>query len=198
MIGINGEAANTSNLAKSATQTDGTQKSQPVRADGSVIDPLSKYLRSSVEITRPNTTPTYSAGDSINETTPVIKELTNVTTSVGGGGVIIDCMIETDDVTNFAGKSVMLWLYKSAPTAIADDAVFTNLYANKDKRVMSIPVTFLTPATGSDSCVGEASVIKEFVCDPASTSLYCALQYTTGGAAAASKHFNIVLRTVVS
>jgi len=110
----------------------------------------------------------------------------------------MDCMIECDDVTNFAGKSVMLWIYRTVPTAVADDAVFTTLYANKDKRVMSIAVTFTTPATGSDSCVGEASVIKEFICDPASTSLYCALQYTTGGAAAASKHFNIVLRTIVS
>jgi len=162
------------------------------------IQPSNVYIRSSVEITRPNTTPTYAAGDSINETVAVIKELTNVTTAVGGGGVIMDCMIECNDVTNFVGKTVTLWLYKSAPTAIADDAAFTNLYANKDKRVMSIPVTFSTPATGSDSCVGEASVIKEFVCDPASTSLHCALQYTTGGAAAASKHFNIAIRTIVS
>ena len=175
-----------------------SSKTQIVDTNGNPIKTLSTYIRSSVEITRPNTTPTYTAGDSINETVAVIKELTNVTTAVGGGGVIMDCMIETDDVTNFAGKSVMLWIYRTAPIAIADDAVFTTLYANKDKRVMSIPVTFTTPATGSDSCVGEASVIKEFVCDPASTSLYCALQYTTGGAAAASKHFNIVLRTIVS
>ena len=185
-------------VSTSIKQSDGSQKTQVVNATGDAISPNATYLRSSVEITRPNTTPTYSAGDSINETSPVIKELTNVTTSAGGGGVIMDCVIKCDDVTNMSGKSVMLYLYNVAPTPIADDSAFTELYADKGKDPIAIPVTFNTPTTGSTSCTAEVSVIKSFVCATGSTSLYCALQYTTGGLVAASKHFNIVLRTIIS
>ena len=152
--------------------------------------------RLSTEITRPADTTAYTAGDSINETVAVAKELTGAAINNGGGGILMDIMLESDDVTNMAGKTVTVWLYNGTFTPIADNSPFTNTYANKDLRILSFQATFSSPVSGSTSCIAEVQVGKEYVCGAGSTSLFLALQHNTGGNSASGKKINVVLRVI--
>lgn len=69
-------------------------------------------------ITRPNNTTNYSAGDSINETTPKVLQFP-VGRVNGGSGVLIYGFLSNTQLTN---HTYYLWLYTVAPSPVADNA----------------------------------------------------------------------------
>lgn len=92
-----------------------------------------------VELTRPTGTTAYAALDAISDSTSaptVVFQFANLLRLTGGTGLLIKARLMTDQKTCTA--RFKLHLYRSAPTAINDNAPFTTLYANNAIRLGSI------------------------------------------------------------
>lgn len=77
----------------------------------------------------------------------------------GGSGYLTGLRLWTNQSTNVARYKVHL--YHTAPTAIADNGVFTLLWANRDKRIGSVTLPALaTEGTGSDAASAHDFTIR--------------------------------------
>ena len=87
----------------------------------------------SAELTRPADTTAYAAGDAIaTSTTAAISTILTfpgMARYVGGGGRILKVIASTSQKANVA--SYRLWLFTSAPTKVADNAVLPLLLAER-------------------------------------------------------------------
>lgn len=114
----------------------------------------------------------------------------------GEAGIVTDIIVESNDVTNNAGKVITVWLYKEPPVPVADNAPLLNYYENKDNFLMSVDVTLGSSISGSDSVIGVAAPAKYFKCSDTSANLYAVLQHKTGGNAEAGKKMNLTLNVL--
>jgi hypothetical protein len=141
-----------------------------------------------VEITRPATTPTYTARDVISADPAAVITFAGCARVNGGCGYIVKARLFTNSVTAMLGAVIRLHLYHTAPTAIADDSPMALLYANAAKRIGFIDFPALaTEGTGSDSSASLwVDMPLKFKCAAASKNLYGLAELTTVGAAPAS------------
>jgi hypothetical protein len=141
-----------------------------------------------VEITRPSTTPTYTAKDVIAPNPAAVITFTDCARVNGGCGYVVKARLFTNSVTAMLGAVVRLHLYHTAPDAIADDAPMALMYANAAKRIGYIDFPALaTEGTGSDSSASLwVDMPLKFKCAAASKNLYGIAELTTVGAAPAS------------
>jgi hypothetical protein len=122
------------------------------------------------------------------------NQLTDAVLFPGGSGIILDAILEIKENTNYPAKVMTIYVFSEPITQIVDNALFTNLYANKDKLVAKFDITMgAASVTGSDSCIGQASPNKAFVCASGSTSLYAVIQTPAVSTNIANVKFNLTL-----
>ena len=173
---ISGSVTESNSAAILAKQSNGTQKTQVVDANGVNEFMAGKPLRSAATMTRPSNTDNYAQNDAVGTSTsaPAATEFTLMSRSSGGGGILMDLVVETDAV-QFAGCTLRLWLFNAAPEGIQNDnAAYVNSWANRTKRIGYVDVTFDPLLGASDTIIGKASPAMEYNC--AATSIFVLFQ----------------------
>ncbi len=78
-----------------------------------------------------------------------------------GGGYLMDVKVHTD-MAGLAGKTLRLYLYNAVPvTILGDNVAYVDAYADKNSQLFFVDIE-MEAAAGSDSAIGQASVIKQF------------------------------------
>jgi hypothetical protein len=153
-------------------------------------------VKSSASFTRPATTPTYSVGDVVGTNPATNLTFDNVSNVVGGCVFITTASLEIDAAAVISGMSnFRLHLFNAAPTAIADDAAFNLIAADRYKYLGYIELP--TPSDIGDTLWGETSGInKQIQLATASTTIYGVLTTNGSYAAVASTISKITLNTI--
>ena len=130
----------------------------------------------SAEFERPNDTTAYSGNDVVGPTVAAVMTFANVGRIVGGNGYVTNVrLVKSTNVT--ANATFRLWLYQTAPAAIADNAPFTLLYANRAIRLGYVDLPCSTEGAGSDSASSFLTNVNlKFACTAASRDLYGVLE----------------------
>lgn len=123
--------------------------------------------------TRSTGTTQYTAQDVVGPvTTPAVLTFAGAARIAGGSGYVTKVMIGKS-TTGLTNASFRLWIYRVAPTAIADNSPWTLLRADWAKRIGYVDITLSTGGSGSDSAIGQDSSVRmPFQCASDSTSLY--------------------------
>lgn len=109
--------------------------------------------------TRPADTTAYAALDVVGPAVTAVVTFTDVASDEGASGYITGLRLWTNQSTNVAQYKVHF--YHTAPTAIADNAPFTLLWANRDKRIGSVTLSAAaTEGTGSDAAAAADFTIR--------------------------------------
>lgn len=137
-----------------------------------------------VEFNRPTDSPSpiaYTAKDAIANSTgsPTLLTFSGITPDVSQFGYITKVRLMTNNSawasTNAA--VIKLHLYKNQPTAIADNAPFTILYANRANRIGTITFPALsTEGSGSDSATALWTGALAFESRPSNNTIYGMLE----------------------
>jgi hypothetical protein len=143
----------------------------------------------SATFTRPNDTNAYSANDTVGPTVAAVMTFANVGRVVAGTGYITNVrLVKSTNVTSNA--TFRFWLYQTAPAAIADNAPFTLLYANRAIRLGYVDLPCTTEGAGSDSAsCFLANVNLKFACAAGSRDLYGVLETKQAYAPGALENF---------
>lgn len=153
-------------------------------------------IQVSDEVTRPNDSTPYAINDVVGDGT--VRSLLAIARQPGYGGYFVRARLTTDrngpDV-----EQIRMWVYASAPTAIADNAPFTLLYADRAKRLGYIDFpAFTSEGSGSDSSSAlitpntpGGGLPLPFKCDLTSTGLLYMLVTKTGFTPAALQKFYV-------
>jgi hypothetical protein len=154
-----------------------------------------KFTTSTVSFARPADTTAYAAKDAVSNSTssPSILTFSGAGRVNAGTGTVVGVRITTDQSTNTA--EFRLHLYAIAPTAINDNAAFTLLWANRDKRIGAIDIgPLFTEGSGSDAA---SDIYVEFrlpfKCDTSDTNLYAMLETLSAFTPASAQNFHISL-----
>ncbi len=105
--------------------------------------------RASAEMTRPADTTAYTAGDVVSNSTTATAPITlsSATRVAGGNGYIVRAALTTNK------KSITprfrVHFFTAAPTVAADNAAYSELYADASKRLGYIDLPAMTTATDS-------------------------------------------------
>lgn len=134
------------------------------------------------EFTRPGDTTTYTAFDVVGTSPAANLTFANVARANGGTGYIVGLRIMTSNVAAVLNKRFRLHLFHTAPTAIADNAPYTLLYANRANRVGYIDTGGAnTEGAGSDAYTARNIVDRlPFVCAGGSDDLIGILEVLDG------------------
>jgi hypothetical protein len=171
------------------------QKTEP--ADAQLVHTSKSAI--TAEFTRPADTTAYAINDVVGpHTTPAVMTFTNVARLNGGSGFITNIKL-TKSQTNSTNALFRLWIFNTAPAAIADNAQFTGLYADRAKVVGYVDLVCATEGTGSDCATATAANINlGFVCTGASRTLYGVLEAKQAYAPAAnSEAFSVEITSVL-
>lgn len=159
---------------------------------GSISETL---LTTSTSLIREVNTTAYVALNTVGSSVSMPTNLTFVaaTRNIGGSGYITKARIITNQSACVA--RFRLHLFNSVPTAIADLAPYTRLYANASRSIGSIDFTATTTeGTGSDAAHSDVSNIKlPFICASATKDIYGVLETLDGFTPIASQNFFIEL-----
>jgi hypothetical protein len=132
------------------------------------------YSRVSASFTRPNDTTAYAASDVVCNSTsaPAVLTFSGMARSLGGSGRVLTAR-HVKNSTGTTNASFRLWLYRTAPTAINDNAQWPLLWANRANRLGFADFSHTTGGTGSDST---SSIVTfagiDYICDSAAVDLY--------------------------
>jgi hypothetical protein len=177
-----------------ALKVDGSAVTQPASIAGTVnVKTTTKTV--AVEITRPSDTTAYAANDVVSVTggTPSVQNFADMFSANGASGYVVKARLSTDQAANVA--SFRLHIYHTAPTAIADNSAYTQLYADESKYVGYID--FQTMGTDA-SAAGVAAYSQwagqlEADAAAADVDLYCVLVTKTIFTPASAQKFTITL-----
>jgi hypothetical protein len=125
------------------------------------------------EFTRTADSHTYAQYQVVGPAVTAVLTFSNAARVVGGSGYLVKLRLNKSTTTT-ANAIFRLYIYSTAPTAIADESAFTLLYANRSNRVTYVDIFSMnTEGTGSDSA--NAFVIlppTSFTCAAADRNLY--------------------------
>ncbi len=177
-MGVSGFLKTTGPSESHIGQTGGTIK----RVYGSII--------------RPNDTNAYSALDCINDSagTPTLPSIAGCARVSAGAGYIVFASLKTNNRNNTARHKIHL--YAQQVTAVADNAGFPILFANKTKKIGEITFSAMTTenVSSSDSSGAQnTDLLMPFECDTGSTSLYWLLETLDARTPAAQEEFHLTL-----
>jgi hypothetical protein len=143
--------------------------------------------------TRPADTTAYAALDVVGPAVTANVTFTAVAREAGGSGYIVGLRLWTNQSTNVAQFKVHF--YHTAPTAIADNAAFTLLWANRDKRIGSVTLpTAATEGTGSDAASASDFTLRiPYKAAAASQDIYAIVETLTIFTPASAQVFYIEL-----
>ncbi len=151
-------------------------------------------LTSTVEITRPANTTSYTALDAIasSSTAPTNLIFTSITRSGGLSGYITSAIIVTDQ--NSCTSRFRLHVFTSTVTAINDNAAYTYSYANNSIRVGTITFDACsTEGSGSTAAYSVNTTIRLPFKIPSGSSLYGLLETVDSFTPASGQKFFIQL-----
>jgi hypothetical protein len=125
-----------------------------IASDQSAVSVKTGMAVVSQEITRPADTAAYAANDVVGPTTtPAVGVLADLFSENGGTGYISKVKLVTNQAANTA--SYRIYFYNVAPTAIADNAVSSVLYADDAKIIGYVDIANTAQeGTGSDAAIG--------------------------------------------
>ena len=132
------------------------------------------YDRISTSFTRPNDGNIYAVSDAVSNSTsaPVALTFASVVRSAGNSGRILTAR-HIKSSTTTASASFRLWLYRTAPTPVNDNAQFPLLWANRTNRFGFIDFNHTTAGTGSDSSSSMVSFVGlDFITDSSLVDIY--------------------------
>jgi hypothetical protein len=132
------------------------------------------YDRVNATFTRPNDTAIYAALDVVSNSTsaPAVMTFAGMARGNGGSGRILSAR-HIKNSTTVTAATFRLWLYRTAPTPINDNAQFPLLWANRANRLGFIDFSHTTQGTGSDSSSSLVLYVGfDYVCDAADLNLY--------------------------
>ena len=144
-------------------------------ASGTPQNVASLLVYATATFTRPNDNTQYAANDVIGPAVTAVLTFANCARVNGGSGVIIGARHFKNTNTTL-NASFRLHLYRIAPTAIADNAVFTMAWTDGPTRIGILEFGHITGGTGSDSSEGvgtfSGAALLQFICDSGSTSIF--------------------------
>lgn len=139
------------------------------------------------EFARPGDTTAYAINDVVGNGAVVTFQ--NVGAEPEGSGYITNVRLVKSTAT-VANALFRLWLYNSAPAAIADNSPFTLLYADRAIRLGYVDLACTTEGTGSDSASALVTNINlKFKCAAGSQNLWGVLEAKQAYAPGASEVF---------
>jgi hypothetical protein len=168
----------------------------PVSDNSSSLTVDGKAYRSVVTITRPSNTTAYTAGDVIGDTTgSAIISLTSAGPS-GGFAILQSVSLVFSDASVPSGMGAFrLHLYSASPTAIADNAVFDLLSADRANYMGYVDIP--TPQDFGSSLYAQVDYPGRLIkLGAASTTLFAELEtrgaYTPASASTVQVRMNLL------
>jgi hypothetical protein len=159
--------------------------------------PILTGVNVETSFTRPSDTTAYSVSDVLGNTgTAAVLTFAGMADPGVCAGAITKARLMTNSATACLGMAVRLYLYKTAPTPIADNSPYTLLWADRSNRIGYLDFPALaTEGTGSDSASALwLDLPVTFTTVAGSGTLYGVLVVKTAGAAPASaQQFAIAL-----
>lgn len=140
---------------------------------------------------RPADTTAYAAGDAVGITAGSVLTFQNATLINSGSGKIKSVLV-AKSAASITNASFRLYLYNTAPTAIADNSAWTVLYADREKLIGYVDVTMVGPASGAGA-VGFANVDIPFQAAAGSKAIYGVLVATAAYTPASAETFAVSL-----
>jgi hypothetical protein len=136
-----------------ALKVDGSAVTQPVSV-AAVVSVKTGMSVVSQEITRPADTTAYAANDVVGPTTtPAVGVLADLFSGNGASGYITKVRLVTNQAANVTPYRI--YFYNAAPTAIADNAASSVLYADDAKIIGYVDITNVSQeGSGSDAAMG--------------------------------------------
>lgn len=144
--------------------------------DGDILTTGARTTVESVEFNRPGNTTPYTALDAVNSANASYFTFANMARLSGGTGRIVKARMMTDQSTNTS--SYRLHLFHTAPTPIADNSLYTLLWANRANRIGRIDIGPLgTEGAGSNAAYGHnITDWLEFECASGDKNIYALLE----------------------
>lgn len=144
-----------------------------------------------VEITRPNDTTSYAAGDVISSSDsapalPYVEIDTDVNSKLAC--IVAFVRIQTNTVT-WANTRLKLHLFKGAITPQNDNAAYSMLYSNAQLRSGSADVSLESANGGTTDSVAGINNFDRLVLEPSANRIYLQLQTLDAKAPIASQKF---------
>lgn len=164
-----------------------------------VVDQVTVLRSSSAEFNRPNDTNAYLAGDVISNSTssPSVLTFSGLAPAAGDGLVITTVRIMIQSATVPSGLTALrLHLYKSAPTAINDNAAFSSLWASRAVRVGFIDVGSFIANGGSSDSIHAMVTGNLLTLDSTTTDLFGILETRGAFTPAANTGFFVQLTAI--
>lgn len=132
-------------------------------------------------LTRPADTTAYAASDVVcdSTTTPHVLLFKNVARKQGGSGTITSVRVVTSQAANVA--QYRIHFYHIAPLPIADNAQYTSLWIDRDRRIGFVDVgPVAQEGTGSTMAEGmNTTDLLPFVCAPNSRDIIAVCETKT-------------------
>lgn len=146
-----------------------------------------------VSFTRPANTTAYAANDVVGTQTTGVVTFTNAARINAGSGYITKARIITNQAANAA--NYRLWLYNVAPTAIADNAVNTLLFADAAKLIGHIDFNLpVSSGSGSDAAaVLSGNVRIAFAAAAGTRNIFAVLETLTVFTPASGQQYYVEL-----
>ena len=169
-----------------------------IASDQTPVPVSGGMIASSVSFTRPADTTAYAALDTISPATTANLTFSNAARVNGGSGYITKVRLMTNQSPNVA--RFRLHLFHTAPTAIADNAPYTLLFANAANRIGSLDLPACrTEGSGSNASASSNIVDRlPFVCAVDSRNIIGILQTLDAFTPASGQQFFVELTTDVN
>jgi hypothetical protein len=125
-----------------------------IASDQTAVAVKTGQILISQEITRPSDTTAYAANDVVGPTGgAAVGVLADFFSANGASGYIVKVELETDQAANVT--PFRIYFFHTAPTAIADNAAFTLLYADVAKRIGYVDIGNMSQeGSGSTGAAG--------------------------------------------
>jgi hypothetical protein len=159
-----------------------------------------RTLVATASFARPADTNAYTALDAIANSTsaPTVLTFASVARAAGGSGMITKVRVWTDQVGNTS--QFKLHLFNVAPTAINDNAAYTELFANAATFVGEVTLAAAsTDGTGSTAAKAQSlSPGLPFTCAAGDSNLYGMLSSVGGFTPASAQNFFVEIVTAAN
>lgn len=152
----------------------------------------------SVEFIRPaDTTPAYTAGDAVsNSTTATTLMAFDIARVAGGSGYITKIRLSTN-LKSISPRFRLHFFNAADPTIAADNAPYKEVYADNAKRLgwYDLPAMTTAADTTNSDCSRAVDMTARipYICAAGSTVIYAGLETLDGFTQASAQKFNLTL-----
>lgn len=116
-------------------------------------------VKLSASLTRPANATAYTAGDAVTDNTPAVLVFANASRDAGRTGSI-DTLVITGSANVATKPDLELWLFDTAPAAVADNAAFAPTDAEALRCVGVIPIPVADWKVGLSGADAAGNVVQ--------------------------------------